>query len=50
MLFPLPPEYLSPQELYCSLKAMAILEIIMVPQQKAYLRVIKTYFQKSLFY
>ena len=44
------PEYLSPQELYCSLKAMAILEIIMVPQQKAYLRVIKKHTSKKAYF
>lgn len=44
------PNYLSPQQLYCSLKAMAILEIILIPQQKSFLRVVKKYPSKKAYF
>ena len=42
------PDYISPKELYHYLKAMATLEIMITPQKKEYLRVVKKYpFRKA---
>ncbi len=49
-IVPIKPAYLSPEELYYSLQTMAILEIIMLPPEAAWLRLVKKHPSRKAYF